>query len=114
MSSRRQREISIGYAEFVALVREAYAVARQTTTENRLRSHKPTAFACCYALIRVDEGVRRLDRRAIRRVRSPGIRSWEEARNVLALEVGSIDYDWLETIVGQPLERLLSDLERAA
>ena len=58
--------------------------------------------------------MRRLDRRAVRRVRSAGLLSWGEARNILAHEVGLIDYDWLESIVGEPLERLLTDMESTA
>ena len=114
MSSRPQRETSVGYAQFLTLVREAHAVAQQAAANHSLRSGRLAAFACCYAVIRVGEGVRRLDRRAVRRVRSAGLLSWGEARNTLAHEVGLIDYDWLESIVGEPLERLLSGLERAA
>ena len=114
MSSRPRREISVGYAQFLALVREAHAVAQRAAANHSLRSDPLAAFACCYAVIRVGEGVRRLDRRTVRRVRSSGLLSWGEARNALAHEVGIIDYDWLESIVGEPLERLLSDLERAA
>lgn len=115
MSSRRQSQPSISYARFVELVRESHRVARQVTADHGLRAYPPAMFACCYAVIRIGEGPGRLDRRALRRVPSAGLGVWEDARNALAHEVGLIDnVFWVEDTIGEPLERLLSDLERAA
>ena len=115
MSSRRQSQPSISYARFVELVRESHEVVRQATADHNPRAYPPATFACCYAIIRIGEGAGRLDRRALRRIPSGGLGTWEDARNTLAHEVGLIDdLAWLENTIGEPLERLLADLERAA
>ena len=113
MSSRQQPQSNIGHAQFLTLVREADAVVKQITRDHDLSSYPPAVFTCCYAVIRIGEGVRRLDRRARRRIRSAGLLSWEEARNFLAHEVGLIDETpWLASAVNDTLTQLLADLER--
>ena len=111
MSSRIQPRSSIGYTQFLELVREAAAVVAQITADHDL-TYRPAVFACCYAVIRVGEGARRLDRRGLRRIRTAGLLSWEDARNSLAHEVGFIDVAQLDDIIATHLTQLLADLER--
>ena len=112
MSSRIQPRSSIGYTQFLELVRESAAVVAQITADHDF-TYPPAVFACCYAVIRVGEGARRLDRRGLRRIRAAGLPSWEDARNSLAHEVGFIDLPWLNDIVTEPLGQLLADVERS-
>lgn len=75
-------------------------------------SYQPAKFACCYAIIRIGEGVRRLDSRSRRQLRSASLLIWEEWRNALAHELGMADYDFIHDLITDELPLLLRDLER--
>lgn len=75
-------------------------------------AYPPAQFAGCYAIIRIGEGVRRLDSRSRRRLRSASLAIWTKWRNYLAHDLGIVRYTGVLGLVTVELPLLLRDLER--
>ena len=116
MSSRRppQQRPAIDGRRLLALVRESEGVVSLVTHDHDYPSYRPAVYACCYAIIRIGEGVRRLDESSRRRLRSASLAIWEEARNALAHDLGMVDHTLVLQMVANEMPLLLSDLERLA
>ena len=116
MSSRRQwqRRPEIDRHRLLELARESAAVAGLVIHDHDYPAYRPAVFACCYAVIRVGEGARRLDSRSRRRLRSVSLAVWAEWRNTLAHDLEMLDDSAVLRMVGEELPLLLGDLERLA
>lgn len=116
MSSRRQwqRRPEIDRHRLLELARESAAVAGLVIHDHDYPAYRPAVFACCYAVIRVGEGARRLDRGSRRRLRSASLAVWEEWRNTLAHDLGVVDHYQVLRMVAEELPLLVGDLERLA
>ena len=114
MSSRRQLQWQpeIDHHRLLELARESAAVANLVIHDHAYPGYRPAVFACCYAVIRIGEGVRRLDARSRRRLRSASLGIWEEWRNSLAHELDAVKHDTVHRMVAEELPLLLGDLER--
>ena len=114
MSSRRQsqRRPEIDQHRLLELAQESESVAGLITHDHEYPGYRPGVFACCYAVIRIGEGARRLDARSRRRLRSASLGIWEEWRNTLAHDLGVIDHSQVLHMVAEELPLLLGDLER--
>ena len=116
MSSRRppQQRPAIDGRRLLALVRESEGVVSLVTHDHDYPSYRPAVYACCYAIIRIGEGVRRLDERSRRRLRSASLAIWEEARNALAHDLDLVNHASVLLMIANEMPLLLSDLERLA
>ena len=114
MSSRRQsqRRPEIDQHRLLELAQESASVAGLVTHDHAYPAYRPGVFACCYAVIRIGEGARRLDARSRRRLRSASLAVWEAARNSLAHELDVVDDALVLQMVAEELPLLLGDLER--
>ena len=114
MSSRWQpQQQEIDARQLLTLARESEYIIGLVTHDHDYWSYQPAQFACCYAIIRIGEGVRRLDRRSRRRLRSASLAIWAEWRNALAHELDALDYDLIYPMIDAELPLLLRDLERS-
>ena len=116
MSSRRQwqRRPEIDRHRLLELARESAAVAGLVIHDHDYPAYRPAVFACCYAVIRIGEGARRLDRGSRRRLRSVSLAVWAEWRNTLAHDLEMLDDSSVLRMVAEELPLLLGDLERLA
>ena len=113
MSSRWQpQQQEIDAWQLLDLAREGEAIIGLVTNDHDYWSYSPAVFACCYAIIRIGEGVRRLDRRSRRRLRSASLAIWAQWRNYLAHDLDAVDYDLIHPMIAAELPLLLRDLER--
>ena len=114
MSSRRQsqRRPEIDQHRLLELAQESASVAALVTHDHAYPAYRPAVFACCYAVIRIGEGARRLDARSRRRLRSASLGIWEEWRNSLAHDLEQVDDTSVLRMVAEELPLLLEDLER--
>ena len=113
MSSRRQPQyLEIDARQLLALTREAESVISLVTHDHDYWSYPPALFASCYAIIRIGEGVRRLDGRSRRRLRTASLSIWAEWRNYLAHDVDVVRYTGVSDLITDELPLLLRDLER--
>ena len=115
MSSRRPpQRPEIDHIRLLELAVEAEEVVSLVTHDHNYWSYPPAVYACCYAIIRIGEGVRRLDRRSRRRLRSASLAIWEEARNALAHDLDLVNHASVLLMVANEMPLLRSDLERLA
>ena len=113
MLSRWQpQQQEIDARQLLDLAREAESVISRVTHDHDYWSYQPAQFACCYAIIRIGEGVRRLDRRSRRRLRSASLAIWAEWRNYLAHDLEIQNYALIHRMINAELPLLLRDLER--
>ena len=113
MSSRRQPQyLEIDARQLLALTQEAESVISLVTHDHDYWSYPPALFASCYAIIRIGEGVRRLDSRSRRRLRTASLSIWAEWRNYLSHDLGAIQHTFVLGLINGELPLLLRDLER--
>ena len=113
MSTRWQpQQQEIDARQLLTLARESDAIISRVTHDHNYWSYSPAVFACCYAIIRIGEGVRRLDRRSRRRLRSASLAIWEDWRNYLAHDLQTARYVGVFELITDELPLLLRDLER--
>ena len=113
MSSRRpQQRRTIDRRRLLELAQEASTVAGLVTRGNDYWTYQPALFACCYAIIRIGEGVRQLDSGSRRRLRSVSLAIWEDWRNMLAHDLDLANHDFVFDVISDELPLLLRDLER--
>lgn len=113
MSTRWQpQQQEIDARQLLTLARESESVVSRVTHDHNYWSYPPAVFACCYAIIRIGEGVRRLDRRSRRRLRSASLAIWEDWRNYLAHDLRIANYVLIHRMITAELPLLLRDLAR--
>ena len=113
MSSRWQtQQQEIDARQLLALAREGEYIIGLVTHDHNYWSYQPAVFACCYAIIRIGEGVRRLDRRSRRRLRSASLAIWEDWRNYLAHDLRIANHVLIHRMITAELPLLLRDLTR--
>ena len=109
---RQSQRRPIDRRRLLGLARESAAVANRVNHDHDYWSYQPAQFACCYAIIRIGEGVRRLDDRSRRQLRSASLLIWEEWRNYLAHNLEIARYAVVFDLITDELPLLLRDLER--
>ena len=110
MSSGRLPRRQVDQQGLLALARESEAVISLVTHDHNFWSYPPALYACCYAIIRIGEGVHRLDSPSRRRLRSASLAVWEEWRNALAHELDLVHHSAIFDLINGELPLLLRDL----